>query len=471
MLQRASAVTSTEAPLQVEGAIAMKQVSPMKGLKKVLALGLGLVPMVSWAWWPAPAPQPTNTNACVSDLAGIAACADTGLLGLPKDLHGCCAGVRELARDRCECNPAIDTLLGTAGQQIYELEPLCRLAEPLKWVTITPRVLRTCTSLNRHDYGCGPNDMQIDAARLQTILSFGAAFAGAANEQACFDTPQFESALATVFEPDVAFTVPYGIGTYTGITDVAEYLGMAFASLNHGYWLYDLTVDPTKPARLDVSTDGKVWHQGSTFGGSFMRGDQPYTDKYQEQEIAFEGCETKVQTFNVVPTPGLRDWVETFVQTADLSDRWGVQDICRYHTMFCANNPATRQYDSEQECLNYMNSLPLYSNACGINRPLAGNSVTCKFKHHFMIPTHPELHCPHIGKTGAVDPNNHFKCDDAAECSTNQGQNAWPAVQKIGANTPAAIIARYAASNAGAANEPLACALPSTTSGNPHAGH
>lgn len=440
-------------------------------LAKLAAVGLGIIPMVSWAWWPAPQPKPTNTNECVANLGGIQVCQQTGLLGLPTNLAGCCAGVRELAKDRCECNPTLDLLLGEEGQQIYQLEALCRIVEPLKWVTVTPRVLRSCAPLQRHDYGCGPNDMEIDAARFQTVLTFGALFNGAANEQACFETPHFEAGLATVFEPDVDFTVPYGIGTYTGITDVAEYLGMAFASLNHGYWLYDLAIDPTKPARLDVSADGKTWHQGSTFGGSFLRGDQPYADKYQEQEIKFQGCETKVQTFNVVPTQGLRDWVETFVQTAQLSDRWGVKDICRYHTMFCANNPATTQYASEQECIDYMNSLPLYSDACGPNRPLAGNSVTCKFKHHFMIPTHPELHCPHIGKVGIIDPNNKYKCDDVAECSVDQGQVTWPPVQNIGAFTPASVIATYTASNIGAENEPVACAAPSTGASLGHSGH
>lgn len=432
-------------------------------LGRMLAVGCLVTPMMAMAWWPQPQAKPTNTNECIADLGGIAACQQTsGPLGLPTNLAACCDGVRALAKDKCECNPAVDLVLGSAGQQIYQLEPICRLVQPLKWLTVTPRPLRSCAPLKRHDYGCQQNDMEIDAARLTTIFTFGALFQGAANENACFNTPQFEGGLSTVFEPDVAFTVPYGIGTYTGITDVAEYLGLAFAGLNHGYWLYDTAVDPTKPARLDVSADGKVWSQGSTFGGSFLRGAQPYADKYQEQRIVFEGCETKVQTFDVVPTAGLRDWVETFVQTAQLSDRWGVKDICKYHTMFCANNPATRQYASEQECLDYMNSLPLYSDACGPNRPLAGNSVTCKFKHHFMIPTHPELHCPHIGRVGVIDPNHKFKCDDTAECAVDQGQVTWPPVQKIGAFTPASVIATYTQSNVNASQEPVACAIPST---------
>ena len=59
----------------------------------------------------------------------------------------------------------------------------------------------------------------------------------------------------------------------------------------------------------------------------------------------------------------------------------------------------------------------------------------------------------------------HMKCDDTAECSTDQGQASWPAVTQIGAYTPANIIALYTASNAGAESEPVACAQPSTGSG------
>ncbi len=425
---------------------------------------LAMIALLSSTW----ALGATNTNECISDLGAIQVCQQTNWLGLPSNLGACCDAVREMARDRCECNPALDLLLGEEGQQIYELEPLCRIVQPFKWLTTVPRVLRSCNSLKRHDYGCGPNDMQMDAARLQTILTFGHLFADAANEQACFDTPAFEGGLSTVFESDISFTVPYGIGTYNGVTDVAEYLGMAYASLNHGYWNYDTTIDPSKPARLDVTANGRVWVQGSTFRGSFLRGLLPYSDSYSEQRAEFQACETKVSTFNVQPTTGVRDWVETFVQTAERSERWGVRDICRYHTQFCAGDPATRQYASEQDCLDYMNTLPLYSQACGPNRPLAGNSVTCKFKHHFMVAANPTLHCPHIGPAGTHDPNHHIKCDDVEECGADQGQGSWPAVTRFGPNTPAAVASIFNASNVNAAQEPIACVIPSTGSGGGH---
>jgi hypothetical protein len=403
----------------------------------------------------------TNTNMCAVDLGGIQVCQDRNFLGLPNDLGACCDGVRELAVDRCECNPALDVLLGEEGQQIYELEPLCRLVQPLKWWNVRLRPLRSCANLQKHDYGCSQTDMQVDAERLESIMRLQAAFAGSTDEAMCLDTPAFVEQLGSVFATNIAVNVPYGIGTYKGLHDVAEYLGMAFNGLNHGFWFHDITPDPTKPGRLDVSVDGKVWNTGATSKGNFVRGALPYADLYLENSIRFEGCSALASDYSVKPTEGLRDVIERIVQASDLSKRWGLEDICRYHSMFCAGNPETQQYASEEECLEYLGSLPLYTEACGPNRPLAGHSIGCKLKHHFMIPANPMLHCPHIGPLGAHDPNHHLKCDDEAECSADQGQAAWPPVLEIGANTPADAVSAYAQSNVGFESEPLGCAIPS----------
>ncbi|VUD68753.1 hypothetical protein TDB9533_04112 [Thalassocella blandensis] len=412
--------------------------------------------------------ETTNTNQCVTNLGGIQACQDRGLFGLPNDIHGCCDGVRQLAVDQCECNQAIDVLLGVEGSQIYDIEPLCRIVQPIKWLSVKPRVFRNCKKVESHYYGCEVSDTEIDAARLSTILALGEQFSNIDDENTCLDTPAFVDGLATVMKPDAEVYVPYGIGTYKGLEDVAEYLGIAFAGLNHAYWLYDSTVDPTKKARLEVSADGKSWIQGSTQQGSFLRGLAPYTDKYLEQIAEFENCETLMTKYSVQPTEGLRDWIETFVNSVDMSERWGVRDICRYHTEFCAGDPTTEQYSSEEECVEYLSSLPLYTEACGQNRPLNGHSRTCKFKHHFMIPTNPGLHCPHIGPLGAADPNMHYKCDDITECSSDEGQDSWPLVQKIGTNTPQDIIDLYQESNIGAENEPFGCAIPTDRDGHSH---
>jgi hypothetical protein len=419
----------------------------------------GLVGLAVVAFAPTVALAATNTNECIADLGGIAVCQDAGFLGLPNDLGACCDGIRELAVDRCECSPALDLLLGEEGQKIYELEPLCRLVQPTKWLKVTPRILRGCRSLQTRNYGCEQTDMQIDAARLSSILAFSSIFQDIDNEQICLDTPAFVERLSTVFDPNIHFSVPYGVGTYHGTADVAEYLGMVFAGLNHGFWLYDGAVNPTERARLDVSADGHDWGQGSTQHGTFLRGAYPYT-AYIEQVAHFEGCSTVVSSYDVLPLEGMRDLIEIYMQAADLSDRWGVRDICRYHTQFCAADPETKQYDSEEECMEYLGGLPLYTEACGPNRPLAGHSLGCKFKHHFMIPTNPQLHCPHIGKVGGVDPHGHLKCNDETECSADQGQDSWPPVTEIGSGIPVEIVELFEDSNVGFESEPFGCAIP-----------
>jgi hypothetical protein len=429
----------------------------MSRLGQVLS---GVVVLASLGVLPNFARADTNTNQCAVDLGSIQVCQDRNFLGLPNDLGACCDGVRKLAQDQCECNPALDVVLGEEGTKIYDLEPLCRLVQPLKWFSVTPRVFRSCSALQKHEYGCAMTDMEIDAARLTAITSLQKVFKDTTNEAMCLDTPAFVAELANSFAPDVHVTVPYGVGTYSGIHDVAEYLGMAFAGLTHGFWEHDITPDTKKPGRLEVSGDGSVWTTAATTRGSFVRDALPYTDLYLEQDIAFRGCETLVADYDVHPTEGMRFLIERYVQATDLSKRWGLEDICRYHTQFCAGDPATRQYESEAECLEYLGSLPLYTEACGPNRPLAGHSLSCKFKHHFMIPTNPMLHCPHIGKVGHHDPNHKLKCDDVSECSVDQGQASWPAVNLVGSRTPANVVEAYTRSNVGYESEPFGCAVP-----------
>ncbi len=410
-----------------------------------------------------------NTNQCIRDLGGILSCQDRNSLGLPTDIQACCDGVRQLAVDSCHCNPAIDQVLGEEGRKIYQLEALCRLKQPLQWASITPFFLRRCEAVKTYDYGCEKSDIAIDGERLSSILKFQDLFQDSSDEKSCLDLPAFQAKIAKTFTTDVNFTVPYGIGTYSGHQNVAEYLGMSFTSMTHGFWLNDTTPDPSKRAMLEVSADGRTWSIGSTSKGSFLRGQLPYDQAYVMQKVQFRACETLASDYTIEPTDGLALFVSRFVQTTDLSQRWGWEDICRYHTQYCANDPRTRQYESEEQCRDYLRSLPLYTSACGPNRPMAGHSLSCKFKHHFMIPANPLLHCAHIGPKGKLDAHQHLKCDDAVECGKDQGQDNWPAVEGIGRDLPDDIRKVFEASNQGSETEPFGCVLPSKD--NTHSDH
>lgn len=116
--------------------------------------------------------------------------------------------------------------------------------------------------------------------------------------------------------------------------------------------------------------------------------------------MIFEGCTDTVVRMNVLPTDGMLAIARLLAQTATHSKRFGIEDICKYHTEYCASNNATKQYDSEEECFEYISGLPAYTEMCGIQRPNAGHSVACKLKHHFMVPANAPVHCAHIGPAG-----------------------------------------------------------------------
>jgi hypothetical protein len=230
--------------------------------------------------------------------------------------------------------------------------------------------------------------------------------------------------------------------------------------LTHGFYL-NLGADQTKGGRLDVSEDGSVWTTGSATTTAFADAELLFTDLYIETRSGFNECESRIGDYEVQPTEGMRTLIENFVWASDVSQRWGLEDICRYHTEYCAEDPGTRQYESEEECLEYLGGLPLYTEACGPNRPLAGHSIGCKFKHHFMIPTNPALHCPHIGPLGSADPNHKFKCDDVSECGADQGQDSWPPITSYGEDMPQEVVEAYLESNVGYEEEEFACVIPS----------
>eukprot|EP00466_Bigelowiella_natans_P016928 jgi/Bigna1/90432/estExt_fgenesh1_pg.C_700065 len=72
-----------------------------------------------------------------------------------------------------------------------------------------------------------------------------------------------------------------------------------------------------------------------------------------------------------------------------------------------------QQYNSIQDCENYLKSLPDVDPICvsKFNSPFAaqGSSLLCKYLHHFMAKFEPQLHCYHAGK-GFPDSNGALKC-------------------------------------------------------------
>jgi hypothetical protein len=280
------------------------------------------------------------------------------------------------------------------------LLPQCRAVIPVQDVK--------CKKLRNHNYGCKSQDMAIDVARLTTLNELRAVFAQVGTDQ-CFDFKKVEAQFAAVFDETPSTIVPYGIGTYTGIDQMVEYLGIFWSALNRNLWING----PGIPLGGQFSADGKTFTSQSGLTGAFALGQiafgnpkagQPIRKIFQSNK--FEKCSTKIKTLEILPSKAMAFLASNFGYFVNDFDMWGVGNICEYHENICRPAGAATYTDYE-DCLAQIGALPGYSAACGPNRPLAGNSLGyrplagnslgCKFKHHFMAAIVPETHCKHIG--------------------------------------------------------------------------
>ncbi|KAK7190305.1 hypothetical protein DPSP01_006129 [Paraphaeosphaeria sporulosa] len=70
------------------------------------------------------------------------------------------------------------------------------------------------------------------------------------------------------------------------------------------------------------------------------------------------------------------------------------KSVCASHTQFCTGKNI--QYDSEEECIRFMTKDIRF----GQSFELGANTLLCRNVHQKMLPFRPDVHCPHIGKSG-----------------------------------------------------------------------
>ncbi|KAF2711903.1 hypothetical protein K504DRAFT_403394 [Pleomassaria siparia CBS 279.74] len=75
--------------------------------------------------------------------------------------------------------------------------------------------------------------------------------------------------------------------------------------------------------------------------------------------------------------------------------------VCNTHTTYC--NGTSSQYESRDECFNFLTQ----QIRVGQSFELGMNTLMCRSVHEIMIKYRPDVHCPHIGKTGGG------MCDDS----------------------------------------------------------
>ncbi|KAL8635824.1 MAG: hypothetical protein Q9228_006722 [Teloschistes exilis] len=68
--------------------------------------------------------------------------------------------------------------------------------------------------------------------------------------------------------------------------------------------------------------------------------------------------------------------------------------ICGTAQTYC--NGTNVQYQSKEECMGFLTKQVRFGEAYELGR----NTLLCRMVHQNMVPFRPEVHCPHIGKTG-----------------------------------------------------------------------
>eukprot|EP00579_Thalassiosira_antarctica_P025413 CAMPEP_0202010218 /NCGR_PEP_ID=MMETSP0905-20130828/17196_1 /ASSEMBLY_ACC=CAM_ASM_000554 /TAXON_ID=420261 /ORGANISM="Thalassiosira antarctica, Strain CCMP982" /LENGTH=476 /DNA_ID=CAMNT_0048568811 /DNA_START=21 /DNA_END=1450 /DNA_ORIENTATION=+ len=349
----------------------------------------------------------TNTNACIQKLPNLDSCS-SGVT------DACCIAVFDYETMGCGCNPVVPFLSAQAAYGFAALLPACKdFSANQEGYPEAPAENFDCNNIRKHLYGCGDSsDMDLDLLRIKTALALSETMISFYQLGGCFNFPAFQGSIATHLTANPSASIPYGIGRYQGLQYMTEYFGIADQTLNHGFWHLD-TFESTELGFIQLSDDGKNVIVGGPGVGSFDQTRLPY-DTTPDVVITIydfeveDKCNSKVNDLSAAPNAAFAGWVNSFTSIANNFNQYGTEDICRTHTKYCLG--ANSQFVDYDECVAFMNTKPQYSAACGSQLPLGGDSLTCRFKHHFMIPLAPATHCPHIS-----DASN--KCNDNFECT------------------------------------------------------
>ncbi|KAL8769004.1 MAG: hypothetical protein Q9209_004921 [Squamulea sp. 1 TL-2023] len=97
--------------------------------------------------------------------------------------------------------------------------------------------------------------------------------------------------------------------------------------------------------------------------------------------------------------------------TARFLTRAIAKSICGTAMKNC--NGTNAQYTSAEECFNFLTKKLRFGQAYELGR----NTLLCRMVHQNMVPFRPDVHCPHIGKTGGGS------CDDNKSYLQTVGEN------------------------------------------------
>ena len=384
----------------------------------------------------------TNSNTCLADLGDLqGACPADGELALPTE--ACCAAFQVFQEDSCGCSPLVEEVMGVndaglsqldrtvdglngycPGIGFEELSPDCAAEQTISGIA-------SGAGHSYNDGACEEADWEIDAGRFQSVVHFNEWFDTFGSEPAgCVDYEELLAEFSLSFDPDSEdgetpyVDVPYGIGRYKNLKNMVEYLSIILPDINKDAWRFTAQSTQSEDSMLHFAEDGATIILGTH---ASVRGYKDCVDAaegYYETVSTYVGCNTTINALSIPITSeapsqpdkltAIPDLVSDFYQGATLSQTWGAMDICMAHELHCTGE--NKQFESYDDCMAFMTARPVIAPACETEgKILSGDSLLCRFKHHFMIPFEPETHCFHIG-TGLADINDHIKCVDT-ECT------------------------------------------------------
>lgn len=212
---------------------------------------------------------------------------------------------------------------------------------------------------------------------------------------------EYESFLAeqTFFDDQSVVSVPT-VGVYTGPENIIEY----FLVQNPYYTDYRHYIDPTVTADITLiqATETVIEYEYKATSMNFYINGEPFSELEAHFVAEFSN------EFDMVIDHLTVEFLERDVM-AVANSVGTTEELCTQMQSTCTGSWA--QFSSFNECLCYMNNLPLTDPECPI---LKGPTLACRWTHMILAQPslRPEVHCFHAGPENP-DPFGYIKCSPA----------------------------------------------------------
>lgn len=227
----------------------------------------------------------------------------------------------------------------------------------------------------------------------------------------CFNYTSLVGNITHYFAED-GYAIMDHLGKYTGHQDISEYFAISIPTNNQNFWRTHGEALNRKIRFIDrytLQTESLVrfgFFNDSVYEDPILKSTLTYaSDSCRPQFKGMRFISDGLQSMSYLPVMMYQGFGFGFLTT---------NKTCDLHETFCLGS--NQQFASHGECVQFQDSLPRMSQACGLRGVAMGKSRLCKYKHALLSPHDPDLHCSHIGRGIVPDMHGHFKCSDTEDC-------------------------------------------------------